>query len=168
MNKEVNLETFCQNDILNLIRWIDSEKLNLIWASKRFEYPLQEEALKQHFSPNQDDILFFKVLNSANNQAVGHVELSNIDKKEKTATLSRVLIGGEFRGQGFGKTLLEKAITYAKNDLKLKTLNLTVFSFNQKAISLYQYLGFQTTGIEKNYVNVEGEFWHRQAMKLQF
>ena len=168
MNQEVRLESFTRSDIDNLISWVDSEKANIIWASKRFDYPLTKEALEQHFFSNQANILFFKVVNTQNEEVVGHVELSAIDIKEKSAVLSRVLIGAEFRGQGFGKNLLEKAIFYAKSELKLGTLNLTVFSFNQKAISLYEYLGFKTIGIEKNYINVEGEFWHREAMKLQF
>jgi RimJ/RimL family protein N-acetyltransferase len=129
---------------------------------------LTKEALEEHFFSHQPDILFFKVVNTRNDEVIGHMEFSEINSTEKSAILSRVLIGTEFRGQGFGKNLLEKAIAYAKNELKLETLNLTVFSFNQKAISLYEYLGFETTGIEENYINIAGDFWHRKAMRLQF
>ncbi|EEM01914.1 GNAT family N-acetyltransferase [Bacillus pseudomycoides] len=55
----------------------------------------------------------------------------------------------EFWGYGIGKNLLKESISWANaNDIKKMTLN--VLETNDKAIKLYEKLGFEIEGILKN------------------
>ena len=38
-----------KSDIQRLIEWVDSERLKIIWSSKKFNYPLITKELETHF-----------------------------------------------------------------------------------------------------------------------
>lgn len=64
------------------------------------------------------------------------------------AWLENVLIYKKFRGLGYSKFLLRKAINLMKR-MKIKTINLHVKHDNNVAIKSYKNIGFKIT--EKNY-----------------
>jgi RimJ/RimL family protein N-acetyltransferase len=47
---------------------------------------------------------------------------------------------------------MEKVITFAFQELNLHRLQLSVFSYNQKAISLYERLGFKKEGTYREFL----------------
>jgi RimJ/RimL family protein N-acetyltransferase len=62
-----------------------------------------------------------------------------------------------FTGQGIGKQLFETVEKWAL-DHKLHRLELTVMSHNERAIRLYQKMGYQTEGIKQDSLWVNGEY----------
>jgi len=71
----------------------------------------------------------------------------------------------EWRGQGIGKALLEKAIEMAWTQ-DFTRLQLQVFNDNKKAIGLYEGLGFKTEGVFLKYVKIDGVFRDGRQMAL--
>ena len=67
------------------------------------------------------------------------------------AWLENVLIYKKFRGLGYSKFLLRKAINLMKR-MKIKTINLHVKHDNNVAIKSYKNIGFKIT--EKNYEKI--------------
>jgi ribosomal protein S18 acetylase RimI-like enzyme len=55
-----------------------------------------------------------------------------------------LFVSSSFRGQGFGKILLEKAVLEAKV-LMVEILSLHVFAKNEIACKLYRKFGFKIT-----------------------
>jgi RimJ/RimL family protein N-acetyltransferase len=89
----------------------------------------------------------FRVKELDQNRIIGHVELNNIDWKNRAATVSKVLIGpDEFRGMGIGQKMISKLLEYAFGDLKLHRIDLKVFDDNHSAIKCYQQNGFMVEG----------------------
>lgn len=161
------LERFdVEKDLSRLLEWVDSQRLNIIWASDKFSYPLDEKQMTSYFkSLNYKKTLAFKVVNMeiGNSDVVGHAEL-DIDGKE--VKISRLLISKTNRGKGFGKEMMIALINYIKRNLKYNEICLTVFTFNKPAISLYEKLGFETTEINSGFMSYEKEVWDRQKMVL--
>ena len=62
-----------------------------------------------------------------------------------------------FTGQGIGKGLFERLEKWAI-DHNLHRLELTVMSHNERAISLYQKMGYQTEGIKRDSLWVNGKY----------
>ena len=71
------------------------------------------------------------------------------------------------QGTGIGKALLETAINKAKTIESIKKINLSVNASNEKAKSLYQKLGFQVFGHEKNALLIEGIYYDEEHMDLR-
>ncbi|MFC0323186.1 ribosomal protein S18-alanine N-acetyltransferase [Gallibacterium melopsittaci] len=66
------------------------------------------------------------------------------------ATLFNIAIHPQYQGQGLGKTLLQSLMDQLREKW-VTTLWLEVRESNQKALSLYQRLGFNEVSVRKNY-----------------
>lgn len=72
---------------------------------------------------------------------------------------AHIVIGiiNEYRGKGLGKALFETAEQWAK-DVGISRLELTVVTANEPAVALYKKRGFETEGLKKNSLLIDGEF----------
>lgn len=52
------------------------------------------------------------------------------------------MVRRDFQNQGIGRAMLEKVLDLADNWLMLVRLELTVFADNERAVHLYESLGF--------------------------
>ncbi len=66
------------------------------------------------------------------------------------ADIMNIVVKKDYRNQGIGSLLLENLIDVSKN-LNLTTITLEVMEENYPAIHLYRKLGFEQTGLRKNY-----------------
>lgn len=73
-----------------------------------------------------------------------------------------------FRNEGLGTELLKQAIILSKNFLKLKVLVLSTFAVNQRAIHLYQKMGFKKCGRWPKGVFYKGKYIDDNLMYLDF
>lgn len=60
-----------------------------------------------------------------------------------------IMVHKDYQGKGIGTALFKKAIDLADNWLMLVRLELGVFVENERAVKLYQSLGFQIEGTKK-------------------
>ena len=155
------------SDNKRLIEWVDSSRLNIIWASDKFKFPLDEQVLNSYFEKaTQNGIIVFKVVNQEkeNTQVVGHAELDVLGNEIK---ISRLLISKQHRGKGYGEQMVSALIEYIQDNLQFEDICLTVFTFNKPAIGLYKKLGFEVVKIDKGFMKYKEEVWDRQKMKLR-
>jgi RimJ/RimL family protein N-acetyltransferase len=70
----------------------------------------------------------------------------------------------EFWGYGIGKNLLKQSISWADSN-GIKKITLSVLETNEKAIKLYQNLGFEIEGILKNdKILSDGQYYNTIVM----
>ncbi|PCI08924.1 MAG: hypothetical protein COB73_06255 [Flavobacteriaceae bacterium] len=156
-----------KEDIDRLISWVDSERLNIIWASDSFRFPLDTIQLNKYLgNAEKNNILIFKVAYIDDNSVtiVGHAELDVFGTDIK---ISRLLIDKNQRGKGYGEQMVKLLIKYIQENLEYKSIFLTVFTFNKPAITLYEKLGFKTVEIALDFMRYENEIWDRQKMILR-
>ena len=161
----IALQDFSINkDLKRLIEWVDSPRLNIVWASNSFTFPLKESQLKNHFlSAIENGIIALKIKELNSSKVIGHCEL---EVDTESVKICRLLIAEKYRGKGYGQETIKKLIEYIKTSQKPSTIFLTVFSFNP-AINLYKRMGFEKTLIEKNFIQYEEEKWDRVTMVLK-
>ncbi|WP_110112214.1 GNAT family N-acetyltransferase [Bacillus sp. CGMCC 1.16541] len=70
------------------------------------------------------------------------------------------------RGSGTGKKLLQYAVNHAKKIEELTQIYLVVAAENKSARGLYEKLGFEGYGYEKNALKINGTFIDEQHMML--
>ena len=82
-------------------------------------------------------------------------------------TLSRMMHTGKLeimvdrhaRGQGVGRMLMDECLAWAANTPDIEKIGLSVFAHNDRAVKLYQALGFQEEGRrEKEYRMRDGRY----------
>lgn len=98
---------------------------------------------------------------------IGHISLDNIDKKNKSARLGKVLVGdGSLRGRGIGPVMIEKVLKIAFEELSLHKVSLGVFDFNKSAIACYENVGFVKEGLLRDSRKIKDEYWNLWEMSI--
>jgi RimJ/RimL family protein N-acetyltransferase len=91
-------------------------------------------------------------------QVLGLVSLTNIDRMNQTA-LFHIMIGDStHRDKGIGSYATNEILRHAFYDINLNRVELTVLESNNRAIALYEKLGFKKEGIKREAVYKNGKF----------
>jgi len=144
-----------QTDPLAFISTFDTEKSNSpIYYSERIRYntkppiygyygqflddPSTHHSLKSDWKQNQ------KFDPRTQSNLIGYVQLAPdyLPKAAHTAYLYELYIRPEYRGQGYGRQLINHATNQAKTEPQLEQIHLRATSRNTHAINLYKKMGF--------------------------
>lgn len=87
---------------------------------------------------------------------LGFLELESILWAHRNAWLSVAIGEAANRGRGYGGAAIELALRFAFDELNLHRVQLTVFSYNTRAIALYERLGFVREGTHREYLQRDG------------
>jgi RimJ/RimL family protein N-acetyltransferase len=170
MQPNVRLEPFSEADFERLIAWSPTSEFLLQWAGPLFMFPLNYGQLAAHLATTRQKpptILAYRGIDSVTGEAIGHIEISSIDQQNRSARLSRVLVGpAKSRGRGLGRQLVSSALSIAFDDLHLHRVELFVFDFNQAAITCYERVGFRHEGILREARRHEDDFWSLCLMSI--
>lgn len=119
---------------LNEIDLIEKDSFKEPWSKEAYEKEILNPLANYRVITIDDKVVayggFWKILDEA--------DINNIAVKK------------EFRGEGFGKMLMNALIEDAKSQ-NIKAMTLEVRVTNESAIALYKKLGFKEAGIRKNY-----------------
>jgi len=101
----------------------------------------------------------YLILEKETQKPIGITSLIHIDPKNRNAECI-IDIGEKTNwGKGFGREALKLLLDYAFLEMNLHRVSLRVFSFNEKAISLYEKMGFKHEGRSRQAIFREGK-WH--------
>lgn len=130
--------------------------------------PLSRSAVEHLFdqresSPSGDS---FAVHVKDEREPIGVISLMNISEAHDSADLSVILGHVEDRDQGYGADAISTLLDYAFDELSLHRVGLSVFEFNEPAISAYEKLGFLTEGRLRKTVKRDGEFYDAILMSV--
>jgi RimJ/RimL family protein N-acetyltransferase len=135
-----------------------------------FHYPLDELQLEKYLQVAETDQparKIFKAVKTNTNEAVGHIELDQIDRHTMSARMSRVLVGdSSLRGKGIGSQMVRQVLQVGFDELGLHRLFLGVFEFNQPAIYCYEKIGFVREGLLRDVLRVGDGYWSAYIMSV--
>jgi RimJ/RimL family protein N-acetyltransferase len=78
---------------------------------------------------------------------IGFVQIDGIMQNHASAWIAIGIGEVGYRGRGYGYEAMTLALQFAFDEVNLHRVQLTVFSYNDNAIALYEKLGFQREGI---------------------
>ena len=98
--------------------------------------------------------------------AMARMERAPRRKCAHTATLTQMYVAPEARGQGVGEELLRAVLGYAADALGVERVTLGVVASNRPAAALYERLGFETYGVERDFLRTGGVSYDHRLMAL--
>lgn len=167
MTTSLTLRPFVAADDERLISWIESPEFLMQWAGPIFTFPLDTAQLQRYRLLATGDpptrYIYTALLGEA---PVGHIELSQVDRRQRSATMARVLIAPAQRGRGLGGQMVTAALAVGFDQLGLHRLDLNVFDFNTAALACYTRVGFVTEGRLRDARRVGDAWWSVITMSM--
>lgn len=90
---------------------------------------------------------------------LGYLELDGILWTNGSAWLALGLGQRDKWGKGYGTEAMQLALNFAFNELNLHRVQLSVFAYNERAIALYEKLGFVREGTYREHVRRDGSYY---------
>ena len=114
------------------------------WAASPLSPSAVERLFEERELSSTDDA--FAIHLKGEEEPIGVISLMNISEANDSAELSVIVGHPEDRHQGYGAEAIALILRYGFEDLGLNRVSLSVFEFNEDAISTYDKLGFRKEG----------------------
>ncbi|MGP6139394.1 MULTISPECIES: GNAT family N-acetyltransferase [unclassified Jeotgalibaca] len=124
-----------------------------------------EEMYLEGLMEKDNAIMLVATIN--NEELIGIASVGSNDKpKTKHVGEVGITVSKEFWGYGLGTALMEEVEIWAKESGVIRRLELTVHADNERAIALYEKMGYQREGIMPRVMFIDGEFVDGVMMSL--
>jgi RimJ/RimL family protein N-acetyltransferase len=90
---------------------------------------------------------------------LGYAELDGILWSNGNAWLGLGLGDRDNWGKGYGSEATQLALAFAFDELNLHRVQLSVFAYNERAIALYEKLGFVHEGTYREHLRRDGQYY---------
>jgi ribosomal protein S18 acetylase RimI-like enzyme len=121
-----------------------------------------EELIEQNVS----DVFFYGAF--AGDDLIG---IAGFVRGDRTKTRHRgeivaMYVNPDFRGRQVGENLLRALIKAVFEIEGVEQVHLTVVADNSAAVALYQRIGFEIFGFQKNYFKASEKYWDQNFMQM--
>ncbi|MCA9905757.1 MAG: GNAT family N-acetyltransferase [Anaerolineae bacterium] len=157
----VRLGAFSPEDAQAFSRWYqDSEFTRHLDAAPAI--PKSESRLARWLEDEERsrDSYVFAIRTLDTDLIVGFVHIDGIQWNHGVAWLAIGIGEPDYRGRSIGYEAMQLAMQFAFHEINLHRLQLTVFSYNARAIRLYEKLGFRKEGVFREALNRDGQRYH--------
>lgn len=141
--------------------WFD-DPVGTRLAGFRPVWPMNRESARERLEEwvkASPGTINFAVRTTADDRLVGGIGLMEINHIDGNAQLGLSVYRQDDWGQGYGREMIVLALRYAFNELNLHRVWLTTSAFNERAMKLYEKLGFRLEGRGREHVLLDGTRW---------
>lgn len=122
---------------------------------------LTEEEERKFLESTEKELVEKKVVRLGaffEGQLVGTCDIKRDRQRAGHTSTLGLMTAKDFRGEGIGRALMEYVLQLGKEYMGLKMVKLGVFAINEKALKLYQKLGFVEYGKLSKGLLYKGEY----------
>lgn len=157
----LRLRPYKKCDAKEIVGWIKDEVAFRKWCADRYDkYPISAEDINNYYAAFDDSDSFFEMTAFDESGVVGHLFMRFLDEEKKELRFGFVIVDDAKRGKGYGKGMIQLAIRYAFEILKVQKITLGVFENNKPAYCCYKAAGFrEAEACKAKYYHFFGEEW---------
>jgi RimJ/RimL family protein N-acetyltransferase len=158
VGKRIRLAALSQADIPVMARWYqDTGFVRLYDATPAM--PKSEEEIKETLDDvrKNKNAFAFGIRLIETDELIGDAQLDGVLWAHGVAWLGLGIGLREYWGQGYGEEAMRLVLNFGFMELNLHRIQLTVFAYNDRAIRLYERLGFRREGVYREFMQRDGE-----------
>ena len=156
--QRVRLTALAQEDLKSVARWYQDagflRLMDAVPARPKTENELQAWMASAH---KAKDGFLFAIRKVDADQLLGFVELDGILWNQQNGWLGIAIGERADWDQGMGQEAMELALRFIFDELNLHRISLSVFAYNERAIALYEKLGFRREGVQREALYRDGQ-----------
>jgi diamine N-acetyltransferase len=170
----IALTPLCESDLPILYAWIndrDHVLLNKPYA------PVHENQHREWFEAIQrcSNVVVFGIRalenaespqGSTGGRLIGSCQLHDINYVHRSAELQIRIGDASAQGKGYGTEAVRFLLRFAFRDLNLHRVYLHVFATNERAIHLYEKVGFVREGVLRQMAHIDGQYVDALVMAI--
>ncbi len=157
----LRLRPYKKYDAQRIVSWIKDEVSFRRWCADRYEsYPITAMDMTEHYAQTEytDNLFPFTAFDESG--IAGHLIMRFTDADKKVLRFGFIVVDDTKRGMGYGREMLQLALRYAFDILRVDKVTLGVFENNPAAYRCYTSVGFKdVTSDTPEYYHVLGEDW---------
>ncbi|MBU5594429.1 GNAT family N-acetyltransferase [Amphibacillus sp. MSJ-3] len=123
------------------------------------------EKLTKSYETSQDNNFHRQFILMSGEERIGFLALYGIESRHRNAEFAIMIDPGQ-QGKGYATEATRLLVDYGFYQLNLHKLYLYVVKHNEKAIHIYQKVGFQTEGELKKHYFIDGQYYDGYIMGL--
>lgn len=158
-NTNIKLRKLSANDYTTYHDWRNDIEVMQSTSPQLDLYTLEETEQFISMISAQSDAKGYMIEHKETGKVVGIISLINIDYKNRSAECIIDIGSKDMWGQGIGSDAMSLILKFAFTELNLHRVYLQVFDFNERAIKLYEKMGFTHDGRFREALYRFGE-WH--------
>ena len=108
----------------------------------------------------------FLIFSKQIDKLVGEVVLSDISRNNRSASMRIAINNKEDFGKGYGSEAIILALNYGFGMLNLHRIELEVLSFNERAIHVYEKIGFKREGVRRDGCYFNHQYYDLISMSI--
>lgn len=149
-----------KQDLGLINKWRNDEDLiSFLGAPFRYINLEVEEEWYTNYLKNRSSCLRCSIVKKDNKDIIlGLVSLTDINYLNQSATLHLMIGDPKQRGKGIGTFAINEILEHARKNLNLRRIELSVLASNERALKLYEKMGFEKEGLKKEAVLKDGKF----------
>jgi diamine N-acetyltransferase len=152
--KDIKLRALEPEDLELLYEWENNESY---WTISNTISPFSKYTLKRYLENSHKNIyesgqLRLMIEQIHDKVTVGTVDIFDFDPFHRRAGLGILIAKEEYRRKGYASMALTGLIEYCFNTLQLHQVYCNILTNNSESIDLFKKLGFQQSGIKKEWI----------------
>ena len=120
----------------------------------------------EYLEKNSNPEATFAIVTLDEDKLIGTVGLEQINNTNRAATLGIFIGDKEYLSKGYGTEAIRLLLDYGFNYMNLHSINLTVMSFNERAVKCYKKCGFKEVGRMRKNKFVNGAYYDTIIMDI--
>jgi diamine N-acetyltransferase len=155
-----------ETDLALLWKWENDSELTYFLNADRHRTMSKDEVARRYRQVRSDPSMELFIVETQDGERIGMIGYDNLSIERQSC---RVYIGlGEkqYWGCGFGSDAMCALLEHHFTDLQLERVYLSVYDFNQRAISSYRKCGYRVDGVRRNVALVDGEWCDSIEMSI--
>ena len=148
-------------DVTELMKhWNNVEVKKFLISSVPHSIQEEEEWVKNTWKQRKDGKSFtFAIIYKETDLYIGNIEIDIISQNSRRGVIGIAIFNQDYWNKGFGTESIQVLLKFAFNILNLNSIELEVFANNQRAIQCYKNCGFEQTGVRREAIFMEGEYF---------
>lgn len=164
VGEKVRIRAMEASDMEAVLRWMNDPE---IVRSLGTRLPISRDEQEEWYQRTIKDKSKKKmIIETPDGQAVGQVSLMNIDWRNRSAEVGITIGEKDCWGQGLAADAMITVMRFAFYEWNLHRIWLEVVEYNERAIRLYERLGFVRDGLLREAAFAGNRYWDKVVMSI--